>query len=192
MSKIIRAYFRADGFPGPLTKSQENEMKRVWSDVPHVRCKGDCWDSCVHVPIAPVEALYLIEKLKINIPVGHHALPLMERDHVSPTLGSKQAGLTQCEFLDEHRQCTIYEDRPLVCRQYGHPVMTLHCKHGCEVKRPLTDEKAGEQLYSMSLILGTPREKQTSTWLRRMHDPRSFDSLTQQYDKLTVTIETDD
>lgn len=48
----------------------------------------------------------------------------------------------RCPFLGAEG-CTIYDDRPAICRLYGavdHPLMT--CRFGCGPKRKLSHEQA--------------------------------------------------
>jgi|TARA_Y100000310_G_scaffold149697_1_gene149033 hypothetical protein len=34
--------------------------------------------------------------------------------------------ITPCEFLDEDNQCTIYENRPEICKEYDHDECLFH------------------------------------------------------------------
>ena len=65
-----------------------------------------------------------------------------------PTLGINGP----CEFLREGR-CSIYDDRPAVCREYGHKVLTLDCGHDCQPSRPFTNEAASAIMLLMSYVL---------------------------------------
>lgn len=107
-------------------------MKVVWSSVPKVHCKGLCQKECGNVPLLPVEALYLEQKLGRTFPEAVHG-----NRFVFKTLGDK----VFCPFLTEisyRGRCSIYEDRPMICRSYGHDIDALRCEWGCEVERPMT------------------------------------------------------
>lgn len=138
--KIVRI------LPGePLTRQQIWEMKRLWRTVPHVQCKGLCQAACTNVPLPPIEAYYLIQKHNATIvPAGHGSDLRM----IMPTLGVNGP----CQFLKAGK-CSIYEDRPLVCREYGHDVLTLQCEHGCTASVPLTEELALSLMVSLVYIL---------------------------------------
>lgn len=106
----------------PIPHGIVERMRALWNLVPHVQCKGLCAKACTNVPIQPIEALYLIQAHGADVSLADHGGLLM------PTLGMNQP----CAFLKEDR-CSIYHDRPMVCRLYGHDTMTLQCAHGCEV-----------------------------------------------------------
>jgi Fe-S-cluster containining protein len=129
-----------------LSRQQIWEMKRLWRDVPHVQCKGLCQGACTNVPLMPVEAIYLIEKHAANPLPAWHGFGY--KATMMPTLGINGP----CEFLREGR-CSIYDDRPAVCREYGHKVLTLDCGHDCQPSRPFTNEAASAIMLLMSYVL---------------------------------------
>ena len=104
------------------------KMKHIWFQVPKVHCKGLCQDSCQNVPVMPVEAEYLQQQYSVTLPVLQHGgdLGLHFQFH---TLGPDS---TPCQFLNEAGRCSIYRDRPLICRSYGHDVDFLRCQWGCD------------------------------------------------------------
>ena len=107
------------------------DMFKLWLSVPKVKCKGLCQRECGNVPLLPVEALYLEKKYEITLPVVVHGDKFLFK-----TLGDR----VPCPFLSEwsqRGQCTIYNDRPMICRAYGHDIHDLRCQYGCEAERPL-------------------------------------------------------
>jgi len=119
-----------------LTRQQIWELKRLWRMIPHVQCKGLCQDQCAWVPVYPVEALYIMERHPDArfLPASHGA-----SRSIAPTLGAGG----RCGFLNEAGRCSIYEDRPAICRMFGHTVSepslqnSLYCEHGCKASKPL-------------------------------------------------------
>ena len=107
--------------PRPVPARLMSILRALWNAVPPVACKGLCQSSCQNVPIMPLEAMFLIERHGARVELAEHLGILF------PTLGRN----APCQFLDAAGRCSIYEDRPLVCRQFGHDVVTLGCKHGC-------------------------------------------------------------
>jgi Fe-S-cluster containining protein len=131
----------------PLTRQQIWEMKRLWQQIPHIQCKGLCQKDCFHVPIMPVEALYLIEKHDAQIEPAWHGSG--EARMLMPTLGVNQP----CQYLDPNGRCSIYDDRPAICREFGHKILTLDCGHGCKASKPYTDEEAMALFLRLQYVL---------------------------------------
>ena len=59
-------------------------------------------------------------------------------------------GCFDCQAL-VNKKCSIYIDRPLVCRLYG-VVKKMRCEHGCKTARWLGEKKARELIKSMDEI----------------------------------------
>jgi Fe-S-cluster containining protein len=134
----------------PVSPDELIAMRAVWEATPPITgCKGLCYDSCTNAPVHPVEAYFLLEKFGGDIPIMIHPAGI-PADHPAamalPTLGPDY---TPCRFLDSNNRCSIYEDRPLVCRLFGHEALTLRCVHGCKTDQPLTDMQAAELMCQM-------------------------------------------
>jgi Fe-S-cluster containining protein len=121
------------------------QVKRMYARVPDVRCKGKCTASCFNVPLTAIEAAYLEIKYGKKFPVSLHASP-GEPPFKFPTLGANAT----CPFLKDGR-CTIYADRPLICRAFGHPLADLACSYGCTDE--LVDALAPEDFFMLYQIL---------------------------------------
>lgn len=81
------------------------------------QCKGLCQSNCVEVPMMQIESD------KLGIP---------PRNFLEFTAKELDEGGHQCQFLGVMGQCSVYENRPFVCRAFGafsHP--EIRCKHGC-------------------------------------------------------------
>ncbi len=93
--------------------------------VPSANCKGLCAESCG--PIVPSFA----EDMRI-----------MERHNVS--IDFDKTTLT-CSLLKDGK-CSIYEDRPLLCRLWG-VVEKMPCVFGCET--PTMSKKAEDKAFGL-------------------------------------------
>lgn len=120
---------REDGLVTELARIQGSALKKLRAlhrvtdeftiaTAPHVACRRGC-SACCHIPVSifPVEA-ELIEKR-----TGHQRLP-------SP-LPVRQFLGVPCPFLNGGI-CTIYDSRPMVCRQH---VAFTATAYWCQVER---------------------------------------------------------
>lgn len=108
-------------------------MTKIWLRVPRVYCKGLCQRECGNVPVTPIEALFIERKYHVTLPSALHGNGAFK----FKTLGVDEEC---CPFLTDRStngQCSIYNDRPMVCRAYGHDLDSLKCPFGCKVERPL-------------------------------------------------------
>jgi Fe-S-cluster containining protein len=157
-----------------LTVREVSRMKEIWDKVPPVSgCKGLCADSCTNVPVHPVEAYYLIERHGGELTKTLH--PANDPDNPAamemPTLGSN---FKPCMFLNQDRRCSIYEDRPLVCRLFGHHALTLRCVHGCKAEG-VGDYEAGEFMIMMTAAFSGFRLEDDEDFWTAMK--RTFDEM---------------
>ena len=102
-------------------------LEDLYGRVPHVNCKGLCIDACGVIEATDEERARLP-----GLPLADEAQATYER-----------RGHYHCPLLKNGR-CTVYEQRPLVCRLYGAvDLPALTCPFGCTVTpRPLTVEEA--------------------------------------------------
>jgi uncharacterized protein len=94
-------------------------LGQIYADVPTVNCRGKCQECCG--PIIPGDAEVA------RIIARHGSAP-----NFLPNL--------RCDKLLWGR-CTIYADRPLICRLWG-AVKKMRCPFGCTPKRFLSDREA--------------------------------------------------
>lgn len=83
-------------------------LEAIYARLPEMQCRGLCQESCGPIGMAAVEASAIRSK--------HGALPVAGSD------------LT-CSALANGR-CSIYADRPLICRLWG-VVERMACPWGC-------------------------------------------------------------
>jgi hypothetical protein len=98
--------------------SVRRRVRQICSAVPDAECRGLCAESCAAVPLLPAE------RAQVSAAAGHALPPLL----AGPDL--------TCPLLDAGR-CTVYADRPLICRLFG-AVEDLRCPFGCLPERLLT------------------------------------------------------
>lgn len=99
----------------------------IYAKIPNIVCRGLCHGSCGPVP-ATHDEIAAIEQRSIHV-----------------------YGVTKdstCTMLAAGR-CTVYEDRPLLCRLWG-VIPSMACPWGCVPDRWLTDEEAGSLLKQMA------------------------------------------
>ena len=108
-------------------------IETLYRQIPRMACRPACGDCCGIVPWSPEE----FAKVKDRMPADAQ---------VSEFRGSIiiiKPGSANCVFLAADAGCTVYEDRPFMCRLFGTaPEPRLTCPHGCRPTRQLTAEKA--------------------------------------------------
>lgn len=112
--------------------NKEEKIIAIYAEVPDSGCKGLCWKSCGPIMLSNAERERLEEKYG-----------------VAPS----HDGAFTCHCLDQTtHKCTIYEDRPLVCRLYG-SVGGMKCPHGCKpTEGRISDKVAGKLIKRMHQI----------------------------------------
>lgn len=102
--------------------------------IPKFVCIEGCHDCCGRVPFTAEERTK-VEETRPDItwrPMGEKFMP------------DDGLQFTRCAFLGE-AGCTIYKDRPMVCRLFG-SAKGRECPHEKRPKRMLTKEQAAELL----------------------------------------------
>lgn len=83
-----------------------------------IDCKGLCQNSCGPLPLGKTEERRLVE------------------ERSGRKLQTASRGL--CSMLSPNGRCTVYSDRPTICRLWG-VVESMRCPHGCKPERVLSD-----------------------------------------------------
>ena len=107
--------------PGPT-------LEDVWARIPPLECKGLCQESCGPIAMSNLEAARIRARGQ-EIPPLAEGLAAVERgeDYNCPAL------------VDGG--CSVYEDRPTVCRLWG-ATQSMPCPHGCTPADALTQEES--------------------------------------------------
>jgi Fe-S-cluster containining protein len=104
-----------------VTKTKKlRVLREIYASIPSVGCKGLCTISCSTVPVFAIELEQLEAATGRKLPTV-----LIEDDQF---LGGEIGA--PCPLL-VMRRCSVYDQRPLICRAFG-AVEGLPCPHGCE------------------------------------------------------------
>lgn len=109
----------------PTREDFRAELDAIYARIPAVTCKGLCADTCTRIDASELER-QLVADRGIELPprVRHQLhLKLIASGHVG-----------QCPALGPLNNCTVYTDRPLICRSFG-TWRTSACEHGCIADR---------------------------------------------------------
>lgn len=110
--------------------SKKQKLHAVYAQIPKLPCTGKCKVHCTLIPMTKIETR-IIRKVRrdaefMNLPMpGHYAM-----------VANEGVDGPVCKMLVAG-QCSIYDDRPFVCRLYG-VTEDLPCTHGCTPERVLT------------------------------------------------------
>jgi uncharacterized protein len=97
--------------------SDHKKLAALYSAIPSFACKEGCHDCCGPVPVSKGE---------------------WQRIKLEPRL--KGLGCVSCAYLNDG--CSIYENRPYLCRLFGATVEAkMRCPHGCGPEKPLTQKQ---------------------------------------------------
>ena len=106
------------------------------------RCyKGiSCFNACCRradVTLAPYDVLRLQKRLAMNSEafLSEHTVPFQLDADGTPAVRLRTDDDGACLFLDGENGCSVYEDRPTVCRYYPLALLNLREKGTCEAKQ---------------------------------------------------------
>jgi len=109
------------------------KLDEIYDSLPTVKCKGLCHQFCAAVPVYDVELVRLERAAKRKLPVLDVGTP----DRNTNILTTNELQDPSCPLL-LMRRCTVYSDRPLICRLFG-VAEGLPCPHGCEPTKKISD-----------------------------------------------------
>lgn len=101
------------------------ELEAIYTRIPGVACKGLCYDTCTRIDMSELERQLITDRgVQMPPPVRHQLhLQLIAAGHAG-----------RCPALGPLNNCTVYPDRPLICRSFG-TWRTSACEHGCLADR---------------------------------------------------------
>lgn len=114
---------------------------RPWEQIPAVSCRGLCADACGPIYASGREKQRLREGWVRLVP---RAQALREL---------QTTGSYRCPALTQDDRCSVYADRPTVCR-LGGAQRAMPCPYGCAPDAGLLDDVVGLQLLAQSLQAG--------------------------------------
>lgn len=125
---------------------QDAALQALYEQVPDVRCKGRCWDTCGPIEVAPRER-QRIRDAGVKMPHWDDAKEENRRT----------GGQTMCPALTADHKCGVYEVRPMICRVWG-ASKALPCPYGCAEEAGAAVLSAAEtaELIGKSMAVGSP------------------------------------
>lgn len=145
-----------------VTAPPLERLHDLYAELPTIECKGYCANSCGPIDMSNVERSRLSD-LGVDIPIYSKAQHAAWMDQLRtygeesldcPALVDKKSN----PFAPKMRmgRCSVYEDRPLICRLWG-VVESMPCESGCVVSpRMLTDAEAFDFIFRALDIGGDP------------------------------------
>lgn len=126
--KRLRGHGTATSASTPPTRRTLEEIYRA---LPEVHCKGLCQACCGAIGMSEAEATIIYTK--------HGELPVLNEE--------------TCSMLGTDGRCTIYEDRPLICRAWG-AAKSMPCPHGCGPVDLLSADQMANLIHETKLVTG--------------------------------------
>lgn len=129
--------------------SQKSELKALYAEVPKLKCKGLCQASCGPIAMTRLENSVIKKRIGRNFPAPSRF------DH-------------SCAMLTQVGRCSIYGDRPLICRLWG-VVESMRCPHGCIPEGGFwSDEKAKDLFVRVLAISGESEDSVAQDAIRAL------------------------
>ena len=118
---------------------KKDTIESLYANLPKIHCKGLCHASCGPIPMSAAEDIKISE-LYPHLDMGTESL-----------LARARNGEFKCSALTKDNRCSIYKDRPLVCRLYG-VVKKMACPYGCKPSRFMPEAKSRDLINRMDKI----------------------------------------
>ena len=126
----------------------ELKLRKLYAKIPTFKCIEGCTKCCGVVPWSAPEFNKLGDK------GGQHPIIQVHEGTVTPM---RSDGCMDCPFYSD-QGCTVYEDRPFMCRLYG-TVENLPCVMGQKPAKMLSAQRGGELVAEyMAIVQEHPAE----------------------------------
>lgn len=102
----------------------------LYASLPTMACRGLCTDSCYSVAALPAETVAIELRRGVKVETGFYS--------------------EGCPALSPFKRCSVYVDRPLICRLWG-MVPSMACPHGCVPEGGMLPEERGRELVEMAM-----------------------------------------
>lgn len=110
-----------------------SELDAIWKQIPTLDCPGTCADRCTSkVALGRAEA----ERLGLDFGKLKSVPGFVGRLGYLPDRGDGM-----CRFLTKENRCSVYKDRPTICR-VACVAEDFQCWYGCVAKRYLPSNRA--------------------------------------------------
>lgn len=130
-------------------RRQDERLRELYDLVPVVQCKGLCHGACCFIDASVRER----ERMEH---AGGRRLTTIDARVEGGTRRDARGNLLaryRCSMLTTDGRCSVYEDRPMVCRLYG-AAEGLECKFGCQPQRLLLTVPEAVELLVESMHVG--------------------------------------
>lgn len=98
-------------------------LQALYDSLPTVECQGLCYRTC-----GPIQ-MSVAEHTRIRTKHGVEIQPFTDSRSKAWADGAR----LDCAALDRMGRCTVYEDRPMICRIWGVGRGEMACPWGCTV-----------------------------------------------------------
>jgi len=120
-----------------MTRSRPSpaaQLAAIYASLPEIECRGQCQNSCGSIGMTRLEQARISQR---------HGRTL-------PLVAAFDAG---CPALTILGRCSVYADRPMVCRLWG-LVPSMRCEHGCLPEGGELSEEQGRRLMAQVVSIG--------------------------------------
>ena len=124
--------------------SIHEQIRKIYDQIPDVHCKGLCHKECTIIPMSRAE--------RVDILATGSQMPRdIDKTNVCSALAGTLEHIPVCSALTADKRCSIYENRPMVCRLYGTD-KRIQCPHGCKPNVWLPRDRVNMLLDKMDAI----------------------------------------
>lgn len=105
-------------------------LAEIYAQVPRIRCKGKCQESCGPIAMSAAEA-------RVIRAVSAGKAEFGDIGGIGQTITNFDPKTLHCPLLGPNGRCAIYEHRPVICRIWA-VTKEMRCPHGCRPDRWLS------------------------------------------------------
>lgn len=121
-----------------MTHNPIADIEAIYAELPAIECRGLCQQSCGPIEMSKAERERAEGKLGRELRFDRESL--------------------LCDALTPLGTCSIYAERPMICRLWG-LVESMPCPYGCVPEGgPLSEEEGYRRLGAVNEIGGAPDE----------------------------------
>jgi hypothetical protein len=117
-----------------------DDVRRLYDVLPDIDCKGLCWNACGVIDMSEAERARTVE-LGVDIPLFTEERAQRWANDEKLYCPALSFNVNHPDFDKGRVGCSIYEDRPMICRLWGLGEGDMSCPHGCVPLRRLTPQE---------------------------------------------------
>ncbi len=111
--------------------SNTEKLAKIYATIPALECRGLCQDSCGPIMMSQAEAKAIKDRVGARVDLRGEGRQI----------GLMNLKTLTCPLLNPDGKCSVYEQRPAICRIWGN-VQKMACPHGCRPKKWMTREES--------------------------------------------------